>query len=43
MVRENARMMTFVYTDWLSLWGMLGWWVMLGMTMLIGVLAGRRR
>jgi uncharacterized protein len=43
MVRENARMMSFFYTDWLSLWGMLGWWVMLGMTMLIGVLAGRRR
>jgi uncharacterized protein len=43
MVRENTRMMVQFYTDWIDLWGNLGWYVMLGMTMLIGVLAGRRR
>jgi uncharacterized protein len=43
MVRENTRVMVHFYTEWLNLWGALGWWVMLGMTMLIGVLAGRRR
>ena len=43
MARENTRIMAFFYGDWLSLWGSLGWYVMLGMTMLIGVLAGRRR
>jgi len=43
MVRENTRMMVHFYGDWINLWGTLGWWVMLGMTMLIGVLAGRRR
>ncbi|MCW5634179.1 MAG: DUF418 domain-containing protein [Rubrivivax sp.] len=43
MVRENTRMMLHFYTDWLNLWGAAGWYVMLGMTMLIGVLAGRRR
>ncbi|MBL8343131.1 MAG: DUF418 domain-containing protein, partial [Rubrivivax sp.] len=43
MVRENTRMMVHFYTDWLNLWGTAGWYVMLGMTMLIGVLAGRRR
>ncbi|MBL8346730.1 MAG: DUF418 domain-containing protein [Rubrivivax sp.] len=43
MVRENTRMMVHFYTDWINLWGNVGWYVMLGMTMLIGVLAGRRR
>jgi len=43
MVRENTRMMVHFYTDWINLWGTFGWYVMLGMTMLIGVLAGRRR
>jgi uncharacterized protein len=43
MVQQNARAMAYFYGDWLSLWGAFGWYVMLGMTMLIGVLAGRRR
>jgi uncharacterized protein len=43
MVRENTRVMAHFYGDWINLWGALGWYVMLGMTMLIGVLAGRRR
>ena len=43
MVHENLRVMAHFYGDWLNLWGVLGWYVMLGMTMLIGVLAGRRR
>jgi uncharacterized protein len=43
MVRENVRVMAHFYGDGLNLWGMLGWYVMLAMTMLIGVLAGRRR
>jgi uncharacterized protein len=43
MVRENMRMMNHFYSDWINLWGTLGWWVMLGLTMLIGALAGRRR
>lgn len=43
MVRENGRVMRFFYDNWQSLWSTFGWWVMLGMTMLIGLLAGRRR
>jgi uncharacterized protein len=43
MVRENVRMMNHFYFDWLNLWGTVGWWVMLGTTLLLGVLAGRRR
>jgi uncharacterized protein len=43
MVRENTRMMNFFYDNWLSLWGTVGWWVMMSLTMLIGLLAGRRR
>ena len=43
MVVENTRVMAHFYGDWLNLWGMLGWYLMLGMTMMIGVLAGRRR
>ncbi|HWH84642.1 MAG TPA: DUF418 domain-containing protein [Burkholderiaceae bacterium] len=43
MVRENTRVMNFFYDNWLSLWGTVGWWVMMSLTMLIGLLAGRRR
>ena len=43
MVRENSRMMVFFYDNWINLWGTFGWFVMLGTTMMIGVLAGRRR
>lgn len=43
MVGQNLRAMAHFYGDWQSLWGAVGWYVMLGMTMLIGVLAGRRR
>ena len=43
MVQQNTRTMAYFYGDWLSLWGSFGWYVMLGVTMLIGVLAGRRR
>ena len=41
--RENARIMAFFYGNALSLWSMLGWYVMMGLTMLIGLLAGRKR
>jgi uncharacterized protein len=39
---ENSRVMTHFYDNWISLWGTLGWWVMMSLTMLIGLLAGRR-
>ncbi len=42
-VFENARVMAYFYGDPISLWGTFGWYVMMGMTLLIGVLAGRRR
>jgi uncharacterized protein len=42
-VLENARVMAFFYGDPISLWNSFGWYVMMGMTLLIGVLAGRRR
>jgi uncharacterized protein len=42
-VLENARVMAFFYGDPISLWNTFGWYVMMGMTLLIGVLAGRRR
>jgi uncharacterized protein len=42
-VHENSRVMNFFYTGWISLWNSLGWWVMMSLTMLIGLLAGRRR
>ena len=35
--------MTFFYDNPLSLWNTFGWWVMMGLTLLIGLLAGRRR
>ncbi len=40
---ENTRVMNYSYDNWLGLWGTLGWWVMMSLTMLIGLLAGRRR
>jgi uncharacterized protein len=43
MVVENSRVMAHFYDGWLNWWGTFGWWVMMGTTMLIGVLAGRRR
>jgi uncharacterized protein len=42
-VRENMRLMAHDYTDPLSAWGMFGWYVSMALTMLIGLLAGRRR
>ncbi len=41
--RENMRIMAFEYGDLYSLWGTFGWYVAMTLTMLIGVLAGRRR
>ena len=43
MVVENTRIKNFFYGDWLGLWGAVGWWIMMSLTMLIGLLAGRRR
>ena len=42
-VLENIRVMNHSYDNLLSLWGTFGWWVMMSLTMLIGLLAGRRR
>lgn len=42
-VAENMRVMNHFYDNWLGLWGTFGWWVMMSLTMLIGLLAGRRR
>jgi uncharacterized protein len=42
-VAENTRVMNHFYDNWLGLWGTFGWWMMMGLTMLIGLLAGRRR
>lgn len=42
-VRENLRMLAYDYTDPLSAWGTFGWYVSMGFTMLLGLLAGRRR
>lgn len=42
-VRENLRVMAYGYFDLWNLWGTFGWYVMLAMTMMIGLLAGRRR
>jgi len=41
-VRENMRVMAHEYFDLFSLWGTFGWYVSMTLTMLIGVLAGRR-
>jgi uncharacterized protein len=40
---ENMRIMAFEYGNLYSLWGTFGWYVSMTLTMLIGVLAGRRR
>jgi uncharacterized protein len=42
-VSENLRQMAYDYLDLYSLWGTFGWYVSMTLTMLIGVLAGRRR
>ena len=42
-VRENMHMMAHQYFDPLSAWGSFGWYVSMALTMLIGLLAGRRR
>lgn len=42
-VWENLRNMAFAYGDLYSLWGTFGWYVSMTLTLLIGVLAGRRR
>ncbi len=42
-VAENTRVMNHFYDNALGLWGTFGWWVMMSLTMLIGLLAGRRR
>lgn len=41
--RENSRIMAFEYGNLYSLWGTFGWYVSMTLTMLLGVLAGRRR
>ena len=41
--RENLRIVAFEYGDLYSLWGTFGGYVMMTLTMLLGVLAGRRR
>ena len=40
---QNLRIMAFEYGDLYSLWGTLGWYVSMTLTMLLGVLAGRRQ
>lgn len=42
-VWENMRIMAHEYGDLYSLWGTFGWYVSMTLTMLLGVLAGRRR
>ncbi len=42
-VVENLRVMAYGYFDAWSLWGNFGWYVTLALTMMIGLLAGRRR
>ncbi|MDH4182338.1 MAG: DUF418 domain-containing protein, partial [Betaproteobacteria bacterium] len=39
--RQHALTMKFFYDNGWSLWGTLGFWVQMAMTMLIGLLAGR--
>ena len=41
-VRENLRTMAFEYGDLYALWGTFGWYVSMTLTLLLGVLAGRR-
>jgi len=40
---ENARLVAHDYGSLYDLWGTFGWYVSMTLTMLIGVLAGRRR
>lgn len=40
---ETARVTAFFYDNPMSLWGSLGWYVQMSMTMLLGLLAGRER
>ncbi len=40
---ENLRLMLHEYGDMYSLWGTFGWYVSMTLTMLLGVLAGRRQ
>jgi len=40
---EHMRQMAYDYGDLYSLWGTFGWYVSLTLTMLLGVLAGRRQ
>ncbi len=43
-VRENTRIMVHTYShDMWEVWGTFGWYVQLLLTMLLGLLAGRRR
>ncbi|MFM8796635.1 MAG: DUF418 domain-containing protein [Betaproteobacteria bacterium] len=42
-VLENLRVMAYLYFDLWNLWGTFGWYVTLALTMMIGLLAGRRR
>lgn len=42
-VRQNLHIMSFEYGDLYALWGTFGWYVSMTLTMLLGVLAGRRR
>ena len=41
-VVENLRVMAYGYFDLWNLWGTFGWYVTLALTMMIGLLAGRR-
>jgi uncharacterized protein len=41
--REHMHEFAFFYADPWSLWGTLGFWVQMALTMLLGVLAGRHR
>jgi uncharacterized protein len=41
--QENLRIMLHEYGDLYSLWGTFGWYVSMTLTMLLGVLAGRRQ
>jgi len=41
-VLENLRVMAYLYFDLWNLWGTFGWYVTLALTMMIGLLAGRR-
>ncbi len=41
--QENLRIMLHEYGDLYALWGTFGWYVSMTLTMLLGVLAGRRQ